>query len=191
MNTLETWRIFLIELEFARNYPMAYQLTSNNVVGRNPVLEEILPSLLHLRMTAVLDGALEAYLDSTGTSLPADYRSDLNGRICFSSDSGLVPNGQALHRVRKRRNDTAHEVFSNVSWKQLEQDRREVHAALQHLGLVSEPPQFLVKAERSAFRESDEPGVMGHHDFVVRVMEGEKCAGEFKWRTTLHNDSVS
>ena len=192
MDTRETWWVFLVQLEFARNYPVAYQLTSHGAAVRNPLLEAILPSLLHIKMTAILDEALGRYLESSKTALPADYRPDLNGRIGFCSDAGLVLNHQALQGVRKRRNKAAHETFSDVSWSQLDQDLGEVHTALQHLGLVGERPEFRVEAERSAFLlSSDEPGILGHRDCAVRVLRGEKVAGEHKWGETLHDDLAS
>ena len=84
-----TWRTFLIELELARNYPMAYQLDHQGVAVRNPVLEKILPSLLHIKMATLL--ALDAYLTSTGTVLPKNYQPTLGGRIFFFTDSAVFP----------------------------------------------------------------------------------------------------
>lgn len=184
------WRVFLIELEFARNYPIAYQLGQGLAV-RNPVLEQVLPSLLHIKMSALLDDALDMYLTATTTALPKNYRSTLEGRISFLSDSGRITNGPALHEVRKRRNDLAHESFSSVSWLQLDQDLASVHAALQHLGIVGAKPRFEIKAERSAAQGSVEPGISLYFDYSVVVTEGGKTAAEFKWREKLHNDEAS
>jgi hypothetical protein len=187
VDTRKTWRVFLVQLEFARHYPVAYQLTSLGAAVRNPVLETVLPSLLHIKLMAILDDALAGYLDASSRRLPARYREDLNGRIGFCTDVGLILNGQALHGARDRRNGAAHEVFSSVSWGLLDQDLNEVHAALQHLGLVSKRPDFHVEAERSALRQSDEPGILGKRDYTVRVLEGANCAGEFTWSETLHD----
>jgi len=78
-----------------------------------------------------------------------------------------------------------------VSWDELDRDITQVHHTLQHLGLVGDRPEFRVAAERSAFRESDEPGILGHQDFAVRVMHGDKVAAEFTWSETLYDDTAS
>lgn len=185
-----TWRQFLIELEFARNYPIAYQLEHGTAV-RNPVLESILPSLLHIKMAALLDEALDSHLNSTGTALPKGYRSNLDGRISFCSDSGLVPDGPGLHGIRQMRNALAHEASSSVSWSQLDQDLVVVHSALQHLGVVGQRPRFEMNAERSGAQESQEPGFLFHFDYAVTLLENGKTAAKFTWRESVHNDETS
>ncbi len=184
------WRLFLIELEFARNYPMAYQL-GHRLAVRNPVLEKILPSLLYIKMAALLDEGLAAYLISTTSVLPKAYRSTLDGRISFLTDSGKIPNGPALDAIRNKRNELAHETSSSVSWPQVDQDLASVHAALQHLGLVGARPRFDIRAERSGAQGSQEPGIIEYFDYSVTLTEGEKTAAEFKWRETLHSDEAT
>lgn len=174
--------MFLVQLEFARHYPMAYSLSAGG--GRppnNPVLERLLPSLLHIKMMALLDEALEEYLTGKGQKLPSKYRDDLNGRISYFSDAGLVSNAPDLHVARKRRNGAAHELLSDVSWAEFDSDVDQVQAALDLLGLVPARPSFKVTAERSQMRESDDPTVFREQDFAVIVWQGEKKAGEFTW----------
>jgi hypothetical protein len=183
----KTWRTFLIELEFARNYPIVYQLNHGPAV-RNPVLERILPSLLHIKMAALLDEALETYLISTGTT---GYQESLYGRISFCSETGRIPHGTALHDIRKRRNDAAHQPATSVSWMQLDQDLTVVHAALQHLGLVCGRPHFDIEAERSEARDSQEPGINCHFDYAVILLENGRKEAAFTWRETLHKDATS
>ena len=56
------WRKLLIEIVLAYNYPVAFRLTSAGGAAppRNPILEYVLPSLLHLKAVAILDAALAA-----------------------------------------------------------------------------------------------------------------------------------
>ena len=183
----QTWRLLLIESEFARNYRIAYQLDAE-AAARNPVLEKILPSLLHVKMAAVLDEALETHLVARSTSLPRKYRQTLGGRISFFQDSKQIANGAELHAIQQRRNDLAHDISSSISWAQLDQDLATVHATLQHLGFVGSRPHFEIKAERLAMQVSEEPGVAWYCDYAVSLMEGGKIAAEFKWRSRLHND---
>ncbi len=186
----KAWRVLLIELEFARNYQIAYQL-DGGAAARNPVLEKILPSLLHIKMAAVLDEALENHLAAKNIPLPKTYRPALEGRISFFHDSKEITNGPELHDIRQRRNDLAHDTSSAVSWVQLDQDLSVVHATLQHLSFVGKRPHFEIKAERSAMQGSDEPGIAWYCDYSVGLMEGDKVAAEFKWRSKLHDDDAT
>jgi hypothetical protein len=184
------WRNFLIELEFARDYPIAYQI-SGGIAVRNPVLERILPSLLHIKMAALLDEALETYLYTRNLPLPKKYRSTLDGRISFFSDTGQIQNGLELQAMRRRRNDLAHQSSSSASWSQLEQDVEAVQCALLQLRLVADRPRFEMNAERSAARNSQEPGTLCYVDYCVSLIEGGKTAAEVTWRQTIHTDAAS
>jgi hypothetical protein len=186
----DAWRTFLIELELARNYPIGYQINHGTAV-RNPVLEKILPSLLYIRMAAILDEALGVHLDLTSTALPKDYRSTLDGRISFCNDAGRIPNGAELHAIREKRNHLAHDASSAICWPDLDRDLAAVHITLRHLGLVGERPRFEIKAERSAARESGERGVLCYFDYSVSLVESGKAAAEFRWRETVHTDAAN
>lgn len=189
MNVAETWRVFLVQLEFARYYPMAYQLERVGPAVRNPLLEMILPTLLHMKMMAIADEAFHHYLDDCD-QVPATttYQENLYGRITSLTDRKLIDNGEALQDPRLRRNAAAHQVTSDVSWKQLDSDLLEVQCALERLGLAGERPNFDVRGERSALRESSEPGVLGERDFIVSVHEGTKLAGEYRWQERIYDD---
>lgn len=189
-DTRQMWRAFLVEVAFARNYPLANQLST--VIGRrNPVLERILPSLLYIKMAALLDEALIAHMDANGVALGKNYKTDLYGRISTYADKGKLPNGNDLHEVRNKRNDVGHESQLFVSWDELEYGIDIVQLALSHLGLAGARPEFEVKAERSAARNSDEPGISWFHDYSIAVLDGEKLAGEITWRENLHNDEAN
>ena len=145
----------------------------------------MLPALLHIKMTALLDEALDAHMQSAGISLPGGYRADLNGRISFYSDTNRVPNGPDLHSVRSRRNALAHETSSDLAWTDLDQDIEMVQAALNHLGLVGARPSLKAEAERSAARESADPRIFWMHEYIVRILDGERLAAEFKWEESI------
>jgi len=187
----QTWRVFLIQLALACGYPTAYQLGSGGIAPRNPILERILPSLLHIKMMALLDEALQDYLKNTGQVPGAKYEKTLFGRVSFLGDKGLIGNDKILHSARGRRNAAVHEMLSDVSWAQLDADLLEVHCALQTLGLVGARPDFKVGGERSKLRESSEPGVLGERDFFVRAWEGSKVAGEYRWTERIYDDEPS
>jgi hypothetical protein len=52
------------------------------------LLDGLLPALLHIKATAILDDALELWLDENGHRLSNPYRNDLNGRVQYLADHG-------------------------------------------------------------------------------------------------------
>ncbi|MDY0341769.1 MAG: hypothetical protein RBS17_11250 [Coriobacteriia bacterium] len=188
MEIRQLWRVFLVERALARDYQTPYQLSSMIPAARNPILESLLPSLLHVKLASILDAALEEYLDTNEHTLPKGYRNDLNGRICYCSDSGLIDNGDDLHEVRGLRNDIGHEPDAGASWDDLDRDVCRVHHTLHHLGFVGPLQNFRVHGERSAMVKADEPGVLGRQTYTIRVMDGDKRAAEWSWTNTLYDD---
>ncbi len=55
---LKAWHRLLQELELARNYHMPYLLTGFSGAFRNPLLDYLLPSLLYVKLVAILDETL-------------------------------------------------------------------------------------------------------------------------------------
>lgn len=183
----KAWRRFQIESVFARNYPIAYRL-DGGAAARNPILEEILPSLLHIKLTALLDEALDYHILTQNLPLPKGYRPRLKDRISLLCNSNQIENDGVLHDVRERRNETAHEISASITWDQLDKDVIEVHKALQHLNLAGDRPNLEIKAERSAVQGSEEPGIAFYWDYSIKVIDGENVAAEHKWRKSIRND---
>ena len=48
----QAWRIFLLERELANQYNLPYQLRMG-IAPRNPVLEDLLPSLFYIRAASI------------------------------------------------------------------------------------------------------------------------------------------
>src|SRR5438445_12161720 len=81
------WRLFLIDLMFARNYTIGY-LDHPGPVAKIPVVERLLSTLLHVKAVTILDHALRAWIDANGIAVPKKpYGTDLKGRIDFRSDN--------------------------------------------------------------------------------------------------------
>ena len=136
----KSWRRLLIDVAFGRNYPAYFSMSSATVRGapRNPILDELLPSLLQIKAVAVLDKALRVKLDSDGTTPKAHgFRNDLNGRIETALAVGILKDVSLLHRVRGSRNDVAHEFDEKIDWKQLDRDISTIHLALHEMGLLA------------------------------------------------------
>lgn len=101
----------------------------------------------------------------------------------------MINNGDNLHVVRGRRNDTAHEISATVTWDELEADSFEIEVALQNLNLVGNRPEFHIIAEPSALQGSGDSRIAFNCDYSVKVKEEEKVAAEWKWRRSTYNDS--
>lgn len=188
LHIASAWRQFLIELEFAKNYPMAYSVAHGGVAPRNPVLDEMLPSLLHIKAVAILDAALKDLLDQNELSVPRSLGSGLWGRITFLASREILKDTERLHQIRESRNDVSHEFAQKVSWKQLDEDVASIQVALEAHQYVKSRPSLSVMAERSAARESTTPGVSFAFDYRFCVKEGDKVAAEITWTERVHSD---
>ena len=71
-NIKQKWRNYGLELVLARNYHLSYLLTGQST-HRNPVLESILPSLLHIKLLVLLDEALVEFVQSSNSKMPKEY----------------------------------------------------------------------------------------------------------------------
>ncbi len=177
----ENWHNFLIDAELSKNYLIVSTITGGDAVD-NPVIERILPSLLHIKMTAILDETLIAYMSSNNITQPRNYRRDLNGRIEFFAYKGLILNDDDLHAIRSNRNDTAHKSQLYVSWDQLDKDITSVHSTLQHLGYVGNHSKLTVDAVQEKAEPSNEPNKTYSQNFSVRVLDDKNIISELKWQ---------
>lgn len=184
MRTKKLWRNFLIEVKLARNYPHA----PVNVFGppfRNPILEQILPSLLHLKAVVVLDDAAQQLLENYGLSLPRKYPKSLEGRLRYLADQGKISGTESLKHIRDRRNDVAHEFEERVDWSTLDEDIAEIQSFLESNGLVESYPAFDFFAQRSKARSSDEPRVAWAHDHSFGLREDGQLVAEVRWTESI------
>src|SRR5690242_11217577 len=79
-NVARAWRRFLIDLDLAKHYPAATIHFPPTVQRRNPILDRLLPSLLHVKAVAVLDAALKHVLHERGWKVPRKgYTQGLHG----------------------------------------------------------------------------------------------------------------
>jgi hypothetical protein len=158
---LASWYALLQEVELARNYPVPYQLTSPFGAGRNVILEAILPSLLFMKATDLLDEALKLYMQERGLALLSSHRDTLAGRIAFLHDQGLLSDRAALLRLKDRRNELAHESVHKPSWAELDVATLQIHKELRHLGFAGDRPHYQFYAEKSPIRASAQEGADG------------------------------
>ncbi len=179
-----SWRQFLIDNALARQYPVFFDITSVTVRGvpRNPILEELLPSLLQIKAVTVLDEALRAKLKANGHK-PSDlgFKNDLNGRLETALATGILNDVSLLHRARGSRNDVAHEFEEKVTWTQLDADVVAVNAALQQMGFVGDLPHLEVTADRNPKAVLTDPNAALGFDYVVAVRDSSTVLAEITW----------
>lgn len=179
-NPVNAWRHFRLEAKAAQNYPLPYSMYIGQT-HRDTLLEKILPTLLYVKAVAILDDALELWLKVNNRKLVAPYRDDLNGRLEYLNDKGLISNASQLHEVRKLRNTIAHEPGTSCDWAKLEGDISLIETCLVSLELARQTPKLEYVCERSAMEASVEPGVNFSRTFSYGVKENGKLAFEVSW----------
>ncbi len=185
---LKAWHRLLQELELARNYHMPYLLHGFGGTFRNPLLDYLLPSLLYVKLVAILDEALVFYIKHHGLTVPKKYKKSLHGRIEFLNDQGLIADYSSLHKIRDLRNLLAHEVSEMTDWAKLDTDLNTIENELQKLGFVGDRPQYEFFGERSAMRECDEPGVAFAQDYRFGIKCNNRVTMEFSFTQKTYND---
>ena len=168
---LKAWHRLLQERELARNYHMPYLLEGFGGTFRNPLLDYLLPSLLYVKLVAILDEALVFYIRDHGLTVPRKHKKSLHGRLEFLNDQGVVANYSSLNKIRGLRNLLAHKFSEMTDWAKLDTDLNAVENELQKLGFVGDRPPYEYFGERSAMRECDEPGIAFAQDYRF----GIKC----------------
>lgn len=187
VNVQNAWNRFLQELELAKNYHMPYLLNGFGGTFRNPLLDYLLPSLLYVKMVAILDEALLNFINEHGLTVPKNYKKSLHGRIEYLNDKSSIANYTALHGVRDLRNLLAHEVSETTTWDNLKTDLDTVENELQHLGLVGDRPSYEYFGERSAMRDCDEPGIAFAQDFRFGVKCHDRVTTEISFTRKTHS----
>ena len=184
----KAWNRFLQEVELAKHYHSPYILIGFGDTFRNPLLDDLLPSLLYVKMVAILDEALVIFIRDKGLTVPKKYQKSLHGRIEYLKDQAEIASYTALHDVRDLRNLLAHEISENTTWDNLSTDLDTVESELQHLGIVGDRPDYRYFGERSAMRNCDEPGVICAQDFRFGIKSDDRIALEFSFTRKTYND---
>lgn len=186
----KVWRLFLIDLVFARNYTIGY-LDLPGPAAKNPVVERLLPSLLHVKAVAILDHSLRAWIDDKGLTVPQKtYRTDLKGRIDYLADNGHLADRSPLHLIRGTRNELAHEPEGAVNWVELDRDVRAIHSALAELKLVGEMPKWEILSERSDAWPGEISEAVCTFHYRICIKQGDTLVAEIKWAEHMMADDA-
>ena len=113
--------------------------------------------------------------------MPAPYKNDFNGRICFLASQGRLNDTSNVHNLRRRRNELAHEATQSCHWSEVDAGIDLAQAELQHLGFVGPRPQLEFYGQRVP--RTPEPGYLIAFDFCYGLKtQGEKVI-EVSWVT--------
>ncbi len=182
--TQDGWLTFLMEMELAKHYKMAAMIVNaGRPTAPNPILEQLLPSLLYVRLGAFLDETLEEYIIANGLVMSKPYRNDFNGRITFLHDQGRLRDAAKIHALRAKRNSLAHGAMNSCTWAELEDATGIADAELQHLTLVGPRPKYEFFGERNP-RAVPDPGDVITFDYCYGLKDGGKKTIEVTW--TVH-----
>lgn len=147
------WKVFLQQWTLAKNHygytllliqSFAPMPTGGGKYELDPIADYLMPSLLYVRMVAVLDKALIEYLSikSLKNAKNKKYKDGLHGRINTLNDQKLLLNFLDLARIRKTRNEIAHQIQTKISWEDLENDLNIIESELQHLEIIGDRPNY-------------------------------------------------
>jgi hypothetical protein len=87
-----------------------------------------------VKLTSLLDEALDEYIAQAGLTMTNSYRADFNGKINFLSDGGYLRSPSKLHELRNLRNAISHEFNGHGTWERLDTATETANAEMQHLG---------------------------------------------------------
>jgi len=184
----KTWMVFLLECEFAKEYKLPYSLNIG-IPPNNPILDRILPTLLFIRATGILDEVLiDVLLQSKLSYKKKQYPDNLCGRISLLQDNNILKKSDGLHNIRKKRNIFSHENNKWASWEELSSAIDLIDQTLHNFGYVNKRPHFDCFIERSALKSVEDPKIMGVQDYRCGIKADGKLAMEFSWRESLFRD---
>jgi hypothetical protein len=187
-DTSGSWRRLRLEAKAASNYHLQYSMYVGQT-HRDPLLENLLPALLYMKAVAILDDSLEYWFGENQHRLRAPYKNDLNGRLEYLCDEGLLQQVDLLHDVRRRRNVLAHTPAATCAWAELDRDAETIEICLVSLGLARPTGSLEYFAERSALKGSQQPGIQYTRTFKYGIKQDGKPALEIAWVENFHEDA--
>ena len=183
-----TWQRFIQDLELSKHYPQVYMLSGSSGM-RNPLLENLLPSFLFVRLVSLLDEGLKSYIIAENLGRP--QRGDLHHRIEFLAGKDRLKDKVGLLGLKDRRNDVAHESQpAYVDWHILDEAMSTVEREFQHLGLVGTRPKYEFFSSKSAARSDDDPKVAFAFDYTVGLKKDGALVISFNWTEKIYQSGA-
>lgn len=185
------WVGFLQELAMARAYPAVYQV-AGSAVGKNEVLEALLPSQFYIRLLSLADEVLAVFFETRGlTCMHASAKGKLehtketlaNRTRCLQANGALSEsNATTLDRLRQRRNGLAHDAEpQQASWSELDAAVDDLELCLVELGLVGQRLRYSAEAFQDKLQSSDDPAIAFQQDYGLLVTRNGERIREIRW----------
>jgi hypothetical protein len=134
------WRKLRIDIEVARTYERALRARNQlATAGRLIWLEQMLPTLLFIRVMEMHDDALEAVLAERNEIVPKRFGGLLKGRLKYIEATWQRPVDARLLTHADRRNDFGHEHTESAQWRELAACIADVQESLFAMGCIPQP----------------------------------------------------
>lgn len=185
----EAWRDFELMAAASREYPLFYRVTGLGPTPRNPILDEILPTLLFVRAMSLLDHALIHLVNEhTAKSEVGPKKNNLASRIDWAAETYPALNALLLHEGRDRRNEIAHEPTGKLDWKEFDERITLIHSTLQSLKAIGPRNSYKCKATRQPIDKVEKPDVLFQFEYEFEVEENGKRALTIRWTEEILKD---
>lgn len=181
MSVREAWHVLMIRKTLMTDGGVSFDFGVNFNL-KTPMLQDSIASLLYVELVTLLDEAFEERMPA------ADYRraGRVKNRIEMLGKAGDLIAPDQLLAVNRRRNEIGHELEKGATVAELNAAVEIVRAQLLAWSLIADR-KYELRAERSAARDSNEPGVAFEQDTTLEVVAGGKVYANLSQTTRFHN----
>lgn len=170
------WHNFMLRKVLLTHQSICFDFYGINDAVHHPIIRNTVASLLYINLVSILDDAIQERM------IPDEYKrgKKTKNRLEMLEKAGDLVNFDALIMINRRRNDFAHEWNQESSVQELEQAIERVQEQLQTWGLMIDRGEYELTFERTAARDSSQPGVLFEQDKIIRIQAGDKIVFELK-----------
>jgi hypothetical protein len=151
-----------------------------------PVLDALLPSLLHVKAVAILDHALRAWLPAHGLRKGPDRHDRI--ALLVAPLPLRAEEAEALYTLKDLRNAVAHNPQGTRSWDALDYEVVRLHGTLRRLPQVGDLPQLSAVYQQSKMRGGEEPGGAFCCDQTIMMKEGDPPGHWITWQQRWYSN---
>jgi hypothetical protein len=168
----DLWRTFLVQVELGRNLGRI-AVYYGNVRPQGYVRDELLASLLMMRLVALVETALTDAIASRGLKeTTRERRKGLAGSIACLARLDCVVSAPRLHAMCQVGESISKNPDRLIDWPILEHHIASSQAELLHLGLIDDRPSLAFYGNRTPVA-NDEPGIYMRYAFVFGVEDSK------------------
>jgi len=137
---LKAWRKLRIDIEIARTYEKAI-CARNNIAtaGKLPWVDEMMATLLFIRVMELHDDALQELLQERKEVVPKKFGGLMKGRLNYIHATWKRSVDSRLLKHADRRNELSHEIHQHASWNELACCIEDVQESLVAMACIPQP----------------------------------------------------